>query len=34
MNIIGLLDSTTTGEYFFEGKDVSMLDNDQQATIR
>ncbi len=34
MNIIWLLDSTTTGEYFFEGDDVAMLDSDQHATIR
>jgi len=34
MNIVWLLDSTTTGEYLFEGTDVAMLDSDQHATIR
>lgn len=34
MNIIGLLDTTTTGEYLFEWIDVSHLNNDEQATIR
>ena len=34
MNIIWLLDSTTTGEYLFEGDDVASLDSDQHATIR
>jgi putative ABC transport system ATP-binding protein len=34
MNLIGLLDSTTTGEYFFDGDNVANLDDDQHATIR
>ncbi|WP_422446535.1 ABC transporter ATP-binding protein [Thermoanaerobacterium sp. DL9XJH110] len=34
MNILGCLDIPTSGEYFFEGKDVSKLDDDQLARIR
>ncbi|MDD2917063.1 MAG: ABC transporter ATP-binding protein [Candidatus Gracilibacteria bacterium] len=34
MNIIGMLDNPSTGEYFFEGKDVSHLTDDDQGMIR
>ena len=34
MQIAGLLDNPTSGEYFFEGKDVSNLDADDRADIR
>lgn len=34
MNIIGCLDVPTTGEYFLDGKDVSSMDDDEQAEIR
>jgi putative ABC transport system ATP-binding protein len=34
MNIIGMLDNPTSGEYFFEGKDVSRLTDDDQGLIR
>ncbi|MFZ2150652.1 MAG: ABC transporter ATP-binding protein [Candidatus Absconditicoccaceae bacterium] len=34
MNIIGLLDSPTQGEYFFEGNNVANLNDDQHAKIR
>lgn len=34
MNIIWLLDTTTTGTYLFEWIDVSHLDSDQHAEIR
>lgn len=34
MNILGLLDIPTTGEYFLNGKDVSKLTDDEQAEIR
>lgn len=34
MNIIGLLDVPTSGTYFLEGKDVSKINKNQQATIR
>lgn len=34
MNIIWLLDTTTSWEYFFEWDDVASLDDDQHATIR
>ncbi len=34
MNIIWLLDSTTTWTYLFEGDDVSGLNDDEQASIR
>ncbi len=34
MNILGLLDIPTHGEYFLEGKDSSRLSDDEQATIR
>lgn len=31
MNIIGLLDRPTTGEYFLDGKDTSKLSDDEEA---
>lgn len=34
MHILGCLDSPTSGQYFFEGKDVSQLSDDQLADIR
>lgn len=34
MNIIGLLDRPTSGQYFLNGKDVSQLTSDEQATVR
>lgn len=34
MNILGLLDTPTEGEYFLEGKDSSRLTDDEQASIR
>lgn len=34
MNIIGCLDTPTKGSYFFEGKDMSKLSDDQLAIIR
>lgn len=34
MNILGLLDTPTTGTYMIDGKDVSMLSDDEQARIR
>lgn len=34
MNILGCLDRPTEGKYILEGKDVSLLDNDQLAIIR
>ncbi len=34
MHILGLLDTPTTGSYFLEDKDVSKLDDDEQALIR
>jgi putative ABC transport system ATP-binding protein len=34
MNIIGCLDLPTTGKYFLNGKDVSSLNENQQAHIR
>ncbi|NPA13280.1 MAG: ABC transporter ATP-binding protein [Aquificae bacterium] len=34
MNIIGCLDTPTSGEYYLLGKDVSKLDDDQLAEIR
>ncbi|MBP6888126.1 MAG: ABC transporter ATP-binding protein [Candidatus Pacebacteria bacterium] len=34
MNILGLLDTPTQGEYFLEGKDSSRLNDDEQATVR
>ena len=34
MNILGCLDTPTSGEYFFEGENVSSLDDDRLAEIR
>jgi putative ABC transport system ATP-binding protein len=34
MNILGLLDTPTSGKYFLNGEDVSRLDNDEQSFIR
>lgn len=34
MQILGFLDSATGGKYFFEGKDVSKLSDDQLAVLR
>ncbi len=34
MNMIGCLDTPTSGEYFIDGNEASTLDEDQQAAIR
>lgn len=34
MNILGCLDVPTSGSYFLDGQDVSMLDDNQQADLR
>lgn len=34
MNVIGCLDTPTSGEYFFEGQDVAQMNDDQLAEIR
>jgi putative ABC transport system ATP-binding protein len=34
MNILGCLDVPTTGKYFLDGDDVSMLDRNEQAEVR
>lgn len=34
MHILGFLDTLTSGKFFFKGKDVSNLDNDELAKIR
>lgn len=34
MNIIGMLDNPSTGNYIFHGRDVSQLTDDDQALIR
>ena len=34
MNMIGCLDVPSSGEYLLEGRDVSQLSQDEQATIR
>ncbi len=34
MHILGCLDTPTSGQYFFEGKDVSKLSDDKLADIR
>jgi putative ABC transport system ATP-binding protein len=34
LNIIGLLDRPTSGQYWFEGQDVTALDDVQQSRIR
>ena len=34
MNILGCLDRPTSGEYLFEGKDISRASNDERALLR
>jgi putative ABC transport system ATP-binding protein len=34
MHILGCLDTPTSGQYFFEGKDISKLSDDELADIR
>jgi len=34
MHILGCLDTQTSGQYFFEGKDISKLSDDELADIR
>lgn len=34
MNILGFLDTPTSGQYFFDGKDVSKLTADERADLR
>ncbi len=34
MNILGCLDTPTSGEYFLNGKDVSKMDDNSLAEIR
>jgi putative ABC transport system ATP-binding protein len=34
MNMLGCLDTPSTGRYFFNGKDVSAMDDDELAAIR
>ena len=34
MNILGCLDRPTGGEYFFEGRDISRISNDERAIVR
>ncbi|MCK6542622.1 ABC transporter ATP-binding protein [bacterium] len=34
MNVIGCLDTPTSGEYLFEGQDVAQMNDDQLAEIR
>ena len=34
MNILGCLDRPTSGEYLFEGKDISRATNDERAMLR
>src|ERR1035437_4245704 len=34
MHILGALDNPTTGKYFLDGKDVSLLSDDELADIR
>jgi putative ABC transport system ATP-binding protein len=34
MNILGLLDTPTTGKYFLDGEDVSKISEDKQSQIR
>lgn len=34
LNVIGLLDRPTSGQYWFEGQDVTRLDDGQQSSIR
>jgi putative ABC transport system ATP-binding protein/macrolide transport system ATP-binding/permease protein len=34
MNILGFLDTPTSGKYFFDGRDVSKLTSDERADLR
>ncbi len=34
MNIIGCLDSATSGEYYLEGQDISKMDENKMASLR
>lgn len=34
MNVLGCLDVPTSGKYYLDGEDVSMLNRDQQADVR
>jgi putative ABC transport system ATP-binding protein len=34
MNMIGMLDASSSGKYFFDGLDVEKLSPDQQAEFR
>ncbi len=34
MNILGCLDHPTSGEYFFEGRDISRISTDERALLR
>src|SRR5213082_1163403 len=34
MNILGCLDRPTSGEYFLDGEEVSLLSSDQRARVR
>mgnify|MGYP001093823531 CR=1 FL=1 len=34
MNIIGLLDKQTSGDYFFDGQDMAQCSDNQLSTIR
>ena len=34
MNMLGCLDTPSSGRYFFNGKDVSAMDDDELAAIR
>src|SRR3954453_18081097 len=34
MNMLGCMDTPSSGRYFFNGKDVSAMDDDELATIR
>ena len=34
LNVIGLIDNLTTGQYFFDGQDVSKLKEDQRTEMR
>ena len=34
MNILGFLDTPTSGQYFFDGRDVSKLTSDERADLR
>lgn len=34
LNLLGLLDQPNSGSYFFDGRDVTTLDSDEQAKVR